>query len=438
MTHVDADGAQTRDTALWHPFSNMATVRHAELTITRADDVWLWDDAGQRYLDASASLWYVNAGHGRGEIADAAHAQLTSLATYNTFGDIANEPARKLAQRLADHAPMPDARVFFATGGGEAIDTAAKLARRYFDVLGQPQRVHIIGRMAGYHGTNGFGTSIGGIEANRAGFGPLIPHTSYVPHDSFDALEAEIRRLGPENVAAFFMEPVIGAGGVHLPPEGYVEGVADVCERHGVLLVVDSVICGFGRLGSWFGIERWGVQPDLITFAKGVTSGYLPLGGVVASWRVAEPFWTGDGALFRHGATYSAHPSCCAAGLANLDILERDGLITRGAELEGALEAVLRPLEDHPLVSEVRAGIGLLGAVEIDPPGLAANVFKAARERGVMTRALLSSVAVSPPLTIQQPELELIGTTLREALDAVAESDEALAGTPGGVRGGRP
>jgi len=409
------------DTALWHPFSNMAKVRDAELTITRGDDVWLWDEAGRRYLDASASLWYANVGHGRREIADAVHAQMIVLEDFNAFGDIANEPALELARRLADLAPMPDAKVFFTTGGGEAVDTAAKLARRYWSALGLPQRVHVIGRMAGYHGTNGFGTSIGGIEANRAGFGPLVPHTSYVPFDSLESLEAEILRIGSDNVAAFFMEPVMGAGGVNLPPESYVEGVADVCERHGVLLICDSVICGFGRLGSWYGIERWGVEPDMITFAKGVTSGYLPLGGVVTSSRVAEPFWTGDGALFRHGATYSAHPTCCAAGIANIDILEREGLIARGAELEGALDAVLRPLADHPLVTEVRAGIGLMGAIEIDPPALAATVAVAARERGVMPRALVSSVAVSPPLTIQQPELELIGSTLREALDDVLE-----------------
>ena len=227
------------DTALWHPFSNMATVRDAELTITRGDDVWLWDAAGRRYLDASASLWYANVGHGRREIADAVHAQMIVLEDFNAFGDIANEPALELARRLADLAPMPDAKVFFTTGGGEAVDTAAKLARRYWSALGLPQRVHVIGRMAGYHGTNGFGTSIGGIEANRAGFGPLVPHTSYVPFDSFEALEAEILRLGSDNVAAFFMEPVMGAGGVNLPPENYVEGVADVCERHGVLLICD-------------------------------------------------------------------------------------------------------------------------------------------------------------------------------------------------------
>jgi putrescine---pyruvate transaminase len=438
MSNSDATAAEERDTALWHPFSNMATVRHAELTITRGEDVWLWDDAGRRYLDASASLWYANVGHGRREIADAAYAQLTVLEDFNTFGDVANEPALMLARRLADYAPMPDAKVFFTTGGGESIDTAAKLARQYFSVLGQPRRVHVIGRMAGYHGTNAFGTSIGGIEANRAGFGPLVPHTSYVPYDSFDALEAEIVRIGPENVAAFFMEPVMGAGGVCLPPDGYIEGVADVCERHGVLFVCDSVICGFGRLGSWYGIERWGVRPDMITFAKGVTSGYLPLGGVVTSWRVAEPFWTGDGALFRHGPTYSAHPTCCAAGLANLDIMEREGLVTRGAELEGALAAVMRTLEDHPLVSEVRAGIGLMAAIEIDPPALAPKVVAAARERGVITRGLVSSVAVSPPLTIQQSELELIGSTLRDALDAAQESDVSVAAATGGVRGGRP
>ena len=360
-------------------------------------------------------------GHGRREIADAVHAQMIVLEDFNAFGDIANEPALELARRLADLAPMPDAKVFFTTGGGEAVDTAAKLARRYWSVLGLPQRVHVIGRMAGYHGTNGFGTSIGGIEANRAGFGPLVPHTSYVPFDSFEALEAEILRLGSENVAAFFMEPVMGAGGVNLPPENYVEGVADVCERHGVLLICDSVICGFGRLGSWYGIERWGVEPDMITFAKGVTSGYLPLGGVVTSSRVAEPFWTGDGALVP----------------ARRDVLRPPDLLCRGhrqhrhpgargpdrARRRARGRARRRPASARRPSAGHRGACGHRshGRHRDRSAGLAAKVAVAARERGVMPRALVSSVAVSPPLTIQQPELELIGSTLREALDDVLE-----------------
>ena len=208
---------------------------------------------------------------------------------------------------------MEDAKVFLASGGGDAIDTAAKIARRHWILQGQPERVHILSRTNGYHGTHGFGTSIGGIEANTANWGPLIPHASAVPFDSLPALEQAILRVGPEHVAAFFCEPVIGAGGVHLPPDGYIEGVADLCAEHGILLVIDSVICAFGRLGTWFGVERWpDVTPDLITFAKGVTSGYLPLGGVIASGAVAAPFFGEPGGpMLRHGATYAGHPTCC-------------------------------------------------------------------------------------------------------------------------------
>ena len=230
---------------------------------------------------------------------------------------------------------------------------------------GRPERVHIVSRTNGYHGTHAFGTSIGGIEANTSNWGPLVPHTSAVAFDSLPALEQEILRVGPERVAAFFCEPVIGAGGVHLPPEGYIEGVADLCAEHGILLVIDSVICAFGRLGTWFGIERWPeVRPDMITFAKGVTSGYLPLGGVIVSGEVAAPFFSQPGGpMLRHGATYAGHPTCCAAALAVLDAYESEGLIGRGRELEEPLRDAFAPLAGHDAVGEVRAGLGLLGAV---------------------------------------------------------------------------
>jgi putrescine---pyruvate transaminase len=433
-SHESNGGAAERDTALWHPFSDMALVRRSELVLTRGEGVWLWDEDGRRYLDGSASLWYANVGHGRREIAEAVAAQMAELEAYSIFGDVANPPALKLAERLSALAPMDDAKVFLTTGGGEAIDTAAKIARRYWSATGRPSRQHLISRIGGYHGTNGFGTSLCGIEPNRVGFGALIPHTSYVPHDSVDALELEIRRIGPDNVAAFFMEPIIGAGGVLLPPEGYVEGVAEVCEANGVLLMVDSVICGFGRLGTWFGIERWGVEPDLITFAKGVSSGYMPVGGVVASWRVAEPFFTEPGHLLRHGATYSGHAACAAAALANLDILADEGLVRRGQEMEGELESTLRALEDHPLVAEVRAGIGLMAAVELGDPTLVPAVYARLREEGVLTRALGAGIAFSPPLTIRSEEIELIGTAMRAALDATLESVAA----PTAAGGGRP
>jgi putrescine---pyruvate transaminase len=414
------------ETALWHPFSDMAAVRENEFVIERGEDVWVYDSDGKRYLDATASLWYVNVGHGRHEIADAVAEQMRKLSAYSTFGDFANEPARALAARLAALAPMPDAKVFFTTGGGESIDTAVKLARRYHAAHGSPERVHVISRAQSYHGTNGIGTGVAGIEANRVGFGEYLPSSSRVAFDSVEALREEILRVGPESVAAFLFEPVIGAGGVLLPPEGYVKGVVEVCREFGVLVIADAVICGFGRLGTWFGVERWGVEPDLITFAKGVTSGYLPLGGVVAGRRVAEPFWERSGVFLRHGATYSGHPACCVAGLVNLDLLERDGLVERGRTMEGELADALSPLAEHPLVGEVRAGLGLLGAVELSAellerhPGAAVDLQLLVRQRGVLLRPLGKGCAVSPPLTIQSEQVAEIGAALADGLDELA------------------
>ena len=260
-----------QDSKLWHPFADMGAVRHSELVIERGEDVWVWDTDGRRYFDATASLWYANVGHGRPEIAAAIAEQLSRIEASSAFGDLASPPALELAEELVRRAPMP-ARVFLGSGGGDGIDTAAKLARRYWSEIGQPERTVLIGRTAGYHGTHGFGTAIGGIPANREGFGPMV-ETAQVAHDSLDEMRDAIARIGPERVAAVFVEPVIGAGGVYPPVEGYIEGVAAVCEEAGVLLVIDSVICGFGRLGTWFGIERWNVRPDMIVFAKGVTSG---------------------------------------------------------------------------------------------------------------------------------------------------------------------
>ncbi len=413
--------AEGQDTRLWHPFADMGTVRHRELVIDRGEDVWVWDSEGRRYLDATASLWYCNVGHGRPEIAEAVARQMAKLEAYSAFGDFANAPARELAEALADLAPMPS-RIFLTSGGGDSIETAAKLAVRYWSELGQPGRTLLISRTAGYHGTHGFGTALAGIPANRKGFGPQV-ETVQVPHDSLEALEDAIEREGPERVAAVFVEPVIGAGGVYPPLPGYLEGLAALCQRTEVLLVIDSVICGFGRLGSWFGIERWGIKPDMITFAKGVTSGYLPLGGVVVSDRVAEPFWQAPGGpVFRHGATYAAHATCCAAALANLALLERDGLIERGRSQEDALLQALRSLADHDAVTEVRGGVGLLAAIELsadvlaETPDAIARVAGGAREKGVLVRALGQGVAVSPPLTVQSEHFGLIAEAIEAGL----------------------
>ncbi|WP_219417382.1 aminotransferase family protein [Pseudonocardia nigra] len=413
------------DSALWHPFADMATVREQELVIVSGDDVWVWDDSGRRLLDGTASLWHANVGHGRREIADAVADQLRRIETYQAFGDLVTEPARALAARLAALAPMPEAKVFFGSGGSDAIDTAAKLARAYWIERGRPERTQLIARTASFHGVHGYGTSIGGTGIG-AGVGGLVPGASLVPHDSVGALRAELERIGADHVAAVFVEPVMAPGGVYLPPEGYLEAVQALCDDTGVLLVVDSVVCAFGRLGTWFGTERWNLRPDMVCFAKGVTSGYLPLGGVVVSGRVAEPFWSRPGGpIFAHGVTYAGHATCCAAAMANLDLLERDGLLARGRDLERPLLEALTGLADHPLVARIRAGVGLLGAVALAPdllqrePSAPARLYELVRDAGVLVRPVGDGVAVAPPLTVQVEHLEQIGTAVRAGLDGL-------------------
>ncbi len=413
--------SEVRDSRFWHPFADMGAVRSSELVIERGEDVWVWDTDGTRYLDATASLWYANIGHGRPEIAEAVAAQLARLEAYSAFGDFASPPALELADVLAERAPMP-ARVFLGSGGGDAIDTAAKLARRYFAELGEPDRTVLVSRSSGYHGTHGFGTSLAGIPANREGFGPLL-ETEVVQHDSLEAMHEAVDRVGAQRIAAVFVEPVIGAGGVYPPVAGYIEGVAALCRDTGILLVIDAVICAFGRLGTWFGIERWDIAPDMITFAKGVTSGYLPLGGVMVSDRVAEPFWRAPGGpVLRHGPTYAGHATCCAAALANLAVIERDGLLSRGRDCEQELLDALLPLGEHPAVAEVRGGTGTLAAVELsaeaidEDPGTVAKLVAGARRAGVLVRPLARAVAVSPPLTAQPEHFELIAQALAQGL----------------------
>ncbi len=419
--------AERSDTRLWHPFADMATVRGSEVVIERGEGVWVWDDRRRRYLDGTASLWYANVGHGRREIAEAVAAQFERLEAYSIFGDLANPPALELADRLTRLSPMEGPRAFLVTGGGEAIETAVKLSRLYWHVRGETERVHVVSRVHAYHGSYGFGTSLGGIEPNRAGFGPLVPATTRVPHDSVDALERTLAELGPHTVAAFAFEPVIGAGGVHPPAPGYLEAVTELCRSLGVLVICDSTICGFGRLGTWLGFERFGIEPDMVIFAKGVTSGYLPLGGVIVSGKVAEPFWSTPGqAAFRHGPTFSGHAACCAAALANLDILEREGLVARGRELERDLHEALLTLADHPLVAEVRGGVGLMAALELHAdllertPGAPFQTYRAIRDEGaVLTRPLARSLAVSPPLTITPEEIGILTQGIRAGLDRV-------------------
>ena len=412
----------------WHSFADMSSIEeHGELVVERGEGVHIWDERGKRYLDATAALWYCNVGYGRDEIAEAAAAQLRTLPSYSTFGDLSNRPAIELCARVAALAPVADSKVFLTSGGSDSIDTAAKMTRRYWQLVGQPDRTVFITRERAYHGMHIAGTSLAGIEANATGYGTLVGDVVKVAWDSADELRDAIALATPGRVAAFFCEPVIGAGGVFAAPAGYLQEVRAICEETGVLFVADEVITGFGRVGDWFASSRWNLRPDLITCAKGITSGYLPMGAVIASPAVAEPFWKPGAGLWRHGYTYSGHATVAAAALANIDILEREALPKRALGLEGELAEALAPLEGHPLVGEVRAGTGVLAAVQLsadaiaDDPTLPGRVVAASREAGIMTRALgTGGLQISPALVIDADGLAELRGGIAAALDVVA------------------
>jgi len=408
-------GASNR---LWHPFAAMGKVDGHELVLVRGEGCTVWDVGGNEYLDATAGLWFVNVGHGRTEIADAVAAQLRTLAAHSIFGDYANQPALELAGRLAALAPVDDAAVFFGSSGGEAVDTAAKIVRRYWALVGQPQRTVIVSRRFAYHGTNAYGTSLSGIPAVRDGYGTLVGDVAEVPHDDPVELAHVLDELD-DRAAAFIGEPMIGAGGVIPPTEGYWPEVERICRERDVLLIADEVISGFGRLGTWFGCERYGFTPDLMTCAKGVSSGYVPLAAVIASGRVREPFWREGTAPFLHGGTYAGHPGACVAGLVNLDIIQRERLVERSATLEPVLRELLEPLRDEDGVVDVRSA-GLAAAVELDAGVIEANpnalmaAVLAARRHGVLTRALRGvALQISPPLVVSEAELATIAAGVK-------------------------
>jgi adenosylmethionine-8-amino-7-oxononanoate aminotransferase len=412
-------------TSFWHPFADMASiVANGETVLERGEGAYVWDSDGRRYLDATASLWYCNVGWGRSEIAEAVAAQMGALPAYSTFGDLSNRPAEALAERVASIAPVPGSKVFLTSGGSDSIDTATKMARRYWQLAGEPDRTVLIRRTKAYHGMHTAGTSLAGIPANAMGHGELIEDVAEVEWDDADALRIAIDEIGPRRVAAFFCEPVIGAGGVYPPPEGYLRAAREACGEAGVLFIADEVITGFGRCGDWFASSRWQLEPDIVTCAKGITSGYLPMGGVIAAPRVWEPFWAERAGLWRHGYTYSGHAAVAAAAVANLDIMEREDLCGRALQLEKDLAEALAPLADHELVSEVRAGTGVLAAVQLDPervavdPAVAARVGAGARNAGVFVRPLIDgAIAVSPPLVVTAEDLELLHDAFRAGLE---------------------
>jgi adenosylmethionine-8-amino-7-oxononanoate aminotransferase len=400
----------------------MSQVSHESISMRRGEGAYLWDDEGRRYLDGSSSLWYCNVGHGRAEIADAVAAQMRELAAYSAFGEYTNAAAEELAAKVCAMSPVgEEGAAFFTSGGSDSIDTAAKLARRYWVAKGEPQRTTIISRSGGYHGSNGFGTSLGGLEPNRFGYGPLVADVVHVDHDDLGALDEAMQRAG-DTLAAVIGEPVLGAAGVRIPPEGYWPGVQALANEYCTLLIADEVITGFGRLGHRFAADRFGFTPDLITGAKGITSGYLPLGVVIAAAHVRETLWSEEVGLLRHGYTYSGHASACAAGLANLRILEDERLYERVEANEAAFAGALAELVEHTLVKETRS-IGYMGAVELadeairDRPTLVADVVRSAREHGLLVRNLLGhSIQVSPPLITGPEEFAVIAGCLDAAL----------------------
>jgi putrescine---pyruvate transaminase len=414
--------------SLWHPFADMAAVQESgELVLVRGEGARVWDEAGTRYLDATASLWYCNVGWGRREIAQAVAAQMELLPAYSTFGDMTNRPASELAERVAALAPVPGSKVFLTSGGSDSIDTATKMARHYWQLRGEPDRTILIRREKAYHGMHTAGTSLAGIPTNAAGHGELIEDVVEVPWDDAEALRSAIERAGAERVAAFFCEPVIGAGGVFPPPPGYLESVRRVCREAEVLFVADEVITGFARCGDWFASTRFGLEPDIVTCAKGITSGYLPMGAVLAAPLVAEPFWANGAGMWRHGYTYSGHAAVAAAALANLDILQREDLCGRARTLETSLLDAVGSLEDHTLVQEVRGGTGVLAAVQLPGDRVAADaalpgrVAAACRRAGLLVRPLVGgAIAVSPPLVVDDADLAELADGFRAGLDACA------------------
>jgi len=397
--------------SFWHPFAEMSAVKTNPFIIDRGEDIYVYDEEGNQYLDAAASLWYMNVGYGRDEIIDAMDTQARKLPAFHAFIDYGTRPPMELAAQIASISPDPDSKVFFGSGGSDAIDTAAKLARRYFSAIGQPERTVFIAREWAYHGMHTYGTSLGGMEPNRLGYGgDLISDIVIVPYDDAEAVEKAIDHAGADRIAGIFVEAVIGAGGVRPVSSDYLTTVRDAIRSAGGLYISDEVITGFGRVGDWFAANRFNLEPDLITFAKGVTCGYAPLGGVIAAPHIAEPFFETPGLIFRHGYTYSGHSTACVAGLAVMDIIVREGLLDRAAALEGEMYDALVPLEELDVVANIRRGVGALAAIQLevsDDETLPYRAAGACREAGVLTRAVGGGgLQVSPPLTMTPEQVE--------------------------------
>jgi adenosylmethionine-8-amino-7-oxononanoate aminotransferase len=397
--------------ALLHPFSPPVKPEADYLEIVRGEGSLVFDVDGKGYVDGIANLWLCQVGHGRTEIIDAVTEQMHRIEAYNTFAPFTNGPAAQVAEMIVERSPHPDGRVFLGCSGSEAVDTALKLARLVQQRRGQEGRQVMIRRTNGYHGTNFGGTSAQGIALNREGWGDLVPHFIEVPHDDLEAAATVFAEHG-ERIAAVLTEPVQGAGGVHPPVDGYLEGLRHLCDDNGALLIFDEVICGFGRTGSWFGAQTFGVTPDLMTFAKGVTSGYQPLSGVTVSLSVCSELEE-PGFLLRTGYTYSGHQASCAAGIANIELMEAEGLVDRVDSIGERLRAGLTALEGDGLLESWR-GMGAIYAAELGRDAVSAR--DKMLEAGVIVRPMGTCLAICPPLVITDDEIGRIIDAMADAL----------------------
>lgn len=454
--HPDYDHLQqAAKDHLWMHFTRHSTYDHSDVpVIVRGEGAYIYDAQGKRYLDALAGLFVSQLGHGRTELADAAAKQARELA-FMPLWSYAHPTAIELAERVANYAPGDLNRVFFTSGGGEAVESAWKLAKNYFKLTGQPTKHKVVSRAIAYHGTPQGALSITGLPGMKAQFEPLVPSTFRVPNTNFyraaehgageaardeeafgrwaaDRIAEAIEFEGPDTVAAVFLEPVQNSGGCFPPPPGYFQRVREICDEYDVLLVSDEVICAFGRLGHMFGAERYGYQPDIITCAKGLTSGYSPLGAMIASDRLMAPFLEGTNS-FAHGYTFGGHPVSTAVALANLDIFENEKINEHVRDTEGAFRATLEKLNDLPIVGDVR-GDGYFYGIELVKDKATKETFDEAESekllRGYLSKALFDEglycraddrgdpvVQLAPPLICDQEHFDEIEQILRVVLD---------------------
>ena len=455
MTHqFDTSTLQALDREHFlHPFTNYKELnRKGARIITRAEGPYLWDSEGNQYLDAMAGLWCVNIGYGRKELTEAASRQMDELPYYNTFFQTAHPPAIELSEILSDITPKGLEHVFYTSSGSEANDTVVRIARQYWNLLGQGEKQVIISRKNAYHGSTMAGASLGGMSAMHQQGGLPIPDITHIDQPDWykeggdedpqefglriaRQLEEKILELGEHRVAAFIAEPIQGAGGVIIPPDSYWPEIKRICKQYQILLVVDEVICGFGRTGKWFGSDYYDLCPDLMPIAKGLSSGYLPIGGVMVAEHVSRVL-TEEGGEFAHGFTYSGHPVCSAVACANLNILRNEGIVQNVDDITGPyLQQRWATLAEHPLVGEAR-GLGFLGALELvadksarkpfDNPGTVGAVCRdICFNQGLVMRAVGDTMIISPPLILQKSHIDELVEKAHRCLDMTLGSLQA-------------